>query len=115
MVDFENKIMRSFNGNSYLTKNDIYELSIMLIQDKDLNNYLDTVTFERSKSNNLAMFLVSDKKLLFNYDAMNYLFNNWYRNLGLPLDSDKMRRFYNLYTIKIILHEMKYVSQVKES
>lgn len=115
MSDFEFKIIQLFVNNFYLDISSMHELVELLIYDKNLNNYLNIVTFEKSKSNNLAIFLINHKKLLFDYDNINYFFNNWYRNLGLPLDANEMRRFYNLYVIKIILHEIKHVFQVKES
>lgn len=115
MTKYENKINDIFNNSFNLTNDEIEELLKLIIYDKELNEYVDTICFEDGKIYNLAMYLVNAKKILINDKYIDYLFNNWYRSLGLPFDDKLMHEFYKIYLVLMCLHETNHVSQVKES
>lgn len=114
MSKYESKI-NDIIASSNIRRSDIEELINLIINDKELSAYANTISFEQSKMYNLAMFLVNDKKILINDKYLEYLFHNWYRTLGLPLDENLINEFYKIYIILMSLHETNHVNQVKES
>lgn len=115
LMDAKHRIMYSFRTNSYITKDDIVRLVYLLVEDYSLDDYLEHIDFEKTYKHNLALYLVNDKKLVINLDNINYFYNNWFHNKGIALDQTSLIRFYDLYVIRIIVHEFKHIFQVKES
>lgn len=104
---------KSFN-NKIIDINDIDKILELLINEKQLNNYILNIDVQPIRSNNLASYSNYSKKITIYSNTIELMLKNIESNI-LNISNFEKTLYKNLSLVQVILHEIEHANQEKIS
>ena len=104
---------KSFN-NKIIDINDIDKILELLINEKQLNNYILNIDVQPIRSNNLASYSNYSKKITIYSHTIELMIKNIESNI-LNISNFEKTLYKNLSLVQVILHEIEHANQEKIS
>ncbi len=109
-----NKIYKISLSGKNLSKNEIIEIAYILLEANNLYSYIYEIDGFYKLSSVLASYDLNKKSIYFNMTAIDSLISTLSKNELLKSDLE-MKLYQNLNTLKIILDEIEFANQMKNS